>query len=137
MARDKRELMRECERVNKVLEAEALKLGLGTKRSLARMDEARLVDKVAFSYWAVLEFQEYVRRELADRPTCSASILINNGARLLHISPVTTKRYLAVLRAGDGPFRSMGDIIMLNPNYTAGEDSYWRDGPEPVDKETA
>src|SRR5512136_230805 len=98
MARQRHELIRACEHVNKELEQEAQKLGLGTKKSLARMDEARQVDKVAFSYWAQLEFQEYVRRELERHPTINASILINNGARLLHISPVTTKRYLAVLR---------------------------------------
>jgi hypothetical protein len=129
MARSKSELMRACERVNKILEAEAKEKELGTKKSLARMDEARQLDKVAFSYWATLEFQEYVRRELEKHPAINASILINNGARLLHLSPVTTKRYLAVMRAGEGPFRGMGDVVMLNPNYTSADGDYWQDVP--------
>jgi hypothetical protein len=137
MARDKRELERACERANKVLREEAQKLGLGTKKSLERMDEARQLDKVAFSYWATLEFQEYVRRRLEEHPVLNESGLINGGARLLHLSPVTTKRYLATLLAGEGPFRGMGDMVMLNPNYPADED-YWQDGPaQGTDEEEA
>jgi hypothetical protein len=127
--RQKPELLRECERVNKVLRKEAKKLDLGTKISLPRLEEARQVDLKSFSYWAQLEFKEYVRRELEHHPAINASILINNGARLLQISTATTKRYLAALRAGrTAPFSSLGDIVMLNPNYVSPDlDSYWQD----------
>ena len=136
MTRPNYELLRECERVNKLLKKEAERQGLGTRKSLARMEEARQNDKVAFSYWAQLEFQEYIRRELESHPTISASLLINKGARLLKLSPVTTKRYLAVLRSDDGPFSSFGDTVMINQNYTETED-YWQDSPtEPAESET-
>ena len=129
--RQKPELLRECERVNGLLREEAQKLDLGTKKSVSRMDEARHSDRESFSYWAQLEFREYIRRELESRPTVSASAMINDGARLLKISPATTKRYLAVLRAGrTGPFTSMGDIVMINANYVSSDkDSYWKDCP--------
>jgi hypothetical protein len=127
--RQKPELLRECERVNDLLRKDAKKLDLGTKKSLARMEEASRVDREAFSYWAQLEFKELIRRELENHPTINASILINKGARLLKLSPVTTKRYLAVLRAGStAPFASMGDIVMINPNYVSPEqDGYWQE----------
>jgi hypothetical protein len=118
--------MRECERVNEVLKKQAQKFELGTTKSLARMDEARQCDRETFSYWAQLEFQEYVRRQLERHPTMHASILINNGARLLRLSNITTRRYLAVMRSGDGPFSGLGDVIMLNANYTE-QDGYWRE----------
>ena len=126
MTRPKPELLRECERVNILLKKQAQQFELGTKKSLSRMDEARQYDREAFSYWARLEFQEYVRRQLEAHPTAHASNLINNGARLLRISSVTTRRYLAELRAGDGPFSGLGDTIMLNTNYTE-QDDYWAD----------
>ena len=136
MTRSKNELLRECERVNQLLKKEAERQGLGTRKSLARMEEARQNDKVAFSFWAQLEFQEYIRRELESHPTISASLLINKGARLLKLSPVTTKRYLAVLRSDDGPFSSFGDAVMINQNYTEIED-YGQDSPtEPAESET-
>lgn len=128
MTRPKPELLRECERVNLLLKKEAQQLDLGTKRGLARMDEAKQCDRETFSYWAQLEFQEYIRRRLELHLTINASLLINEGARLLKLSNATTKRYLAVLRSGAGPFTGMGDIIMLNPNYT-GQDDYWTDSP--------
>ena len=129
MARNKSELMRECERVNGILLVEAKKFELGTKKSLRRLDEARERDNQAFHQWARLEFQEYCRRCLERNPTIQASLLINEGARLLRISQATTKRYLAVLRAGrTSPFSSLGDVVMLNPNYVAPEqDSYWQE----------
>ena len=68
MTRPKPELLRECERVNQLLKKQAEKLELGTKKSLMRMDEARQCDRDAFSYWAQLEFQEYVRRQLERHP---------------------------------------------------------------------
>ena len=132
MTRPKPELLRECERVNQLLKKQAIKLALGTRKSLARMDEARQMDREALSYWARLEFQEYVRRQLEQHPTLHASILINNGARLLKLSSVTIRRYLAELRSGDGPFTGMGDIIMINPNYDE-QDDYWTE--EPIEEE--
>jgi hypothetical protein len=137
VTRPKAELLKACERVNKVLEEEAQRLELGTKKSLPRMDEARQYDKVAFSYWAQLEFQEFVRRQLDRHPTMNASILINSGARMLKISPATTKRYMAALRSGNGPFAGLGDIIMLNPNYIpTDQDDYWQENPsDPMEVE--
>ena len=126
MARPKPELLRECERVNKLLKKQAEELGLGTKKSLARMDEARQIGIKEFYYWALLEFQEYVRRQLETHQTFHASSLINDGAYKLKVSSAATKRYLGVLRSGHGPFSGIGDIIMLNPNYTE-QDDYWTD----------
>jgi hypothetical protein len=128
MTRPKPELLRECERVNRLLMKQAQTLELGTKKSLARLEEARQSDREAFSYWAQLEFQEYIRRQLEQHPAIHASLLINAAARLLKLSNLTTRRYLQVLRSGNGPFNSMGDIVILNPNYSE-QDDYWLDNP--------
>ena len=32
------------------------------------------------------------------------------------------------MRSGDGPFTGLGDIIVLNPNYTE-QDDYWLETP--------
>jgi hypothetical protein len=129
MSRNKSELMRECERVNALLLGEAKKLELGTKKSLVRMNEARECDMKTFYFWAKLEFQEYCRRQLERNPTIHASLLINEGAQKLGVSTATTKRYMVSLRAGrTSPFSSMGDIVMLNPNYVPSEmDPYWQE----------
>jgi hypothetical protein len=129
MTRPKPELLRECERVNRILKKQAQALELGTKKSLARLEEARGTDRETFSYWAQLEFQECIRRQLELHPVIQASLLINMGARLLKLSNLTTRRYLQVLRSYGGPFNSMGDIVVLNPNYDE-QDNYWLDNPE-------
>jgi hypothetical protein len=124
--RSKYERQRECEQVNRILQADAKRQTLGTKASQRRMDDARQHDSNAFSYWAQLEFREFIRRELEHRDTISASHLIRSGAYLLRISPITTKRYLFALTSQQGPFMQYGELVMLNPDYTATE-SYWQD----------
>jgi hypothetical protein len=133
------EIRRECERVNKLLLADARKQGLGTKSSRQRLDEARHDDSNAFSFWAQLEYREYIRRQLERRDTISASHLIKTGAYLLGISPVTAKRYLSALASEIGPFNQHGDLIMINPHYVPSEDdTYWLDdASDPVEGETA
>lgn len=129
MSNQKWELQRECKRVNLELEAEAEKLGLGTKRSLERLDTARQQeDMVALSHWSQLEFREICRRALEKHPAIQAHLLINDGARLLQLSPITIKRHLAVLCSRNGPFFKMGDIVMVSPHYKhVAKDDYWRD----------
>jgi len=78
-----------------------------------------------------MEFREYVRRQI-EHQAGSASALIIGGARLLGLSPETTKRYMFKLRTFGGPFSGLGDIVIINPNYQPRElDSYWLDVPEP------
>ena len=136
MTRPKPELLRECERVNELLKKQAQKYNLGTKKSLQRLDEARQCDRDALSFWAQLEFVEYVRRQLEQHPAIHASILINDGARLLKMSSVTTRRYLQVMRSKGGPFTGMGDTIMINSNYFE-QDDYWQDDPTDQEDEAA
>ena len=124
--RSKTDVQRECERVNELLKKEAQDLELGTKKSLARLEGAKN-DVSNFSYWAELEFREIVRRKLENHPALSSSSLINDGARLLGISPVTAKRYMSKLRSDKGPFSGLGDIVTINPNYVPKEeDDYWK-----------
>lgn len=128
--RSKTDVQRECERVNALLKEEAEQLMLGTKKSLSRLEGAKN-DASAFSYWAELEFREYVRRALEKHRTVTSSILVNGGARLLGLSPVTTKRYMGKLRSESGPFSGLGDIVTLNPNYVPKEeDAYWKGGDD-------
>jgi len=125
--RPKSKLLRESQRVNQLLREEAEELQLGTKQSLARMEQAKN-DASAFSYWAEMEFREYVRRALEKHRAINAVALINGGARMLGLSPVTTKRYMAKLRSENGPFGGLGDIVIVNPNYVPKEeDAYWQE----------
>jgi hypothetical protein len=115
----------ELERVNKILKDEAILLELGTKKSLPRLEQVKN-DSKAFTYWAELEFQEYIRRSLEKCSTSAIAILINGGARLLKLSPITTKRYMGKLCLDNGPFVAQGDTIAINPDYVSPEeDSYW------------
>ena len=133
MARSKTELHRECERVNRLLLEDAIRLQLGTTISLARLAEAKSNNKDEFSTWATLEFQEYVRRKLNDRDSVSANAMIYGGSRMLKLSPVTTKRYMGTLRSEGGPFGGLGDIVTFNPGYKSVEDDdYWKDTGEMV-----
>lgn len=130
--RSRYERQRECEQVNKILLADAKQKGLGTKRSRSRLEDARQNDSSAFSYWAKLEYCEYIRRELERRDTISASHLIKGGAYRIGISPVTAKRYLSVLTSEQGPFSQFGDLVMINPDYRPSEtDDYWQDDSQP------
>jgi hypothetical protein len=121
--------------VNEILKAEAEELQLGTKKSRGRMAESE-GDVRVHSYWAEMEFREFVRRQLEKHPSANAMSLINEGARLLGLSPVTTKRYLAKMRSKNGPFSGLGDIVTINPRYVPPEDDeYWREErPETVDR---
>lgn len=117
-------LKKESARVNELLKAEAIELRLGTTKSLKRLEDCK-GDLKAFSHWAELEFREYVRRKLEHHAGVSGS-LINTGARLLGLSPATTKRYLEKLRTEGGPFSGLGDEVIINPNYQSREaDAYW------------
>jgi hypothetical protein len=114
----------ECRRVNAFLLEEARKLDLGTTKSLARMDEARQLrgNRERFSRWARLEFREYIRRKLELHPDVRSSDMINGGALLLGVSPVTTRRYLADLRTGGtGPFIVQAGKVTINPFYVSPE----------------
>jgi len=124
--RSKSELAKECDQVNRMLRVEAESLGLGTRGSLERMEQAKH-DPSSFSYWAELEFREYVRRMLEKHGSMSAALLVNGGARLLKLSSVTTKRYLSKLRTEKGPFAGLGDVVVLNSHYCPAEDDdYWK-----------
>lgn len=128
--RAKNVLKSECRKINEVLKAEAKELRLGTKKSLGRLAECEN-DASAKSYWAEMEFREYVRRQLEIRTSVNAVSVINGGARLLGLSPVTTKRYLAKLRSERGPFSGLGDIVVINSHYVPKEDDeYWEDEDE-------
>lgn len=125
--RTKSTLKRECEKVNVLLRREAEELRLGTKVSLARLDGCK-DDLKAFSYWAKLEFQEYVRRTVEKNGSANAQALIYGGASKLKVNPETTKRYLRTLRAAGGPFAGLGETVVVNANYTPPEeDEYWVD----------
>lgn len=125
--RTKGQLRNRQRQVNEILKGEARSLGLGTKESLPRMNAVK-GDLAEFSFWAQKEFQEYVRRMLEARGSVSAVAMMNNGARLLGLNPVTTKRYMNKLRAQNGPFSGAGDIVILNPNYKPPEDDdYWQE----------
>lgn len=128
--KSKSALQKDCEQVNQVLKAEAIRLRLGTKISLARLDACK-GDLKAFSELAMMEFREYVRRALEKPGSMNAQVLMYEGARLLKLNPETTKRYLRTLRARGGPFAGLGDVVTLNPHYVAvEEDSYWLDEEE-------
>ncbi len=132
--RNKSELKKATARVNQVLKAEARVLGLGTKSSLERLEQCKN-DMPAFSKWAELEFREYVRRQL-EKHTCTSIVLINGGARLLGLSPATTKRYLGKLRVEGGPFGGLGDVVILNPRYVPKEeDDYWLSEEPPAEED--
>lgn len=125
--KSKSALQKDCEQVNQVLKAEAIRMRLGTKSSLARL-EACKGDLKAFSELAMMEFREYVRRALEKPGSMNAQVLMYEGARLLKLNPETTKRYLRTLRSSGGPFSGLGDVVTLNPHYVAVEDdSYWLD----------
>jgi hypothetical protein len=120
------ELRRASEQVNKILLDDAKRKGLGTKRSRQRLEDARQDDSAAFSYWAQLEYREYIRRQLERHDTINASHLIRGGAYQIGISPVTAKRYLSTLASEYGPFSQLGDLVMINVNYTPPEAApYW------------
>ena len=134
-ARDSRtQLEKDCERVNQLLKLEAVRLKLGTKNSLKRLDDARELSNITYSYWAKMEFQEFVRRQLEKQPTVDSDDLTYLVASVLRISSETVKRYVSVIRKGAGPFRCIGKMVMLNENYTG--DEYFTDPePEPADGE--
>ena len=127
--RSKTEVQRECERVNKILKEEAIALQLGTKTSMKRLEDSKTDAGIGtFSFWAELEFREYVRRNLEQHQSMTISTLILGGARLLGVSPMTTKRYMNKLRAENGPFGGLGDVVVINSRYIPREeDPYWRD----------
>lgn len=126
--RGKNELYKEGQRVNEILKEEADRLQLGTKGSLARLSAARSEGGSAFSTWAELEFREFVRRMLEKHTSISSNSAITEGARMLGVSPATTKRYMAKLRTARGPFGGLGDIVVINANYVSPEmDDYWKD----------
>ena len=134
MTRAKYDLKRECEGVNTLLRQEAIALDLGTTKSIKRL-EACKGDLTAYSRWAELEFREFVRRRIQHRAG-SATGLIIEGARLLDLSPATTKRYMQKLRSRRGPFSGLGDILTINPNYQPREeDDYWQDADDGVSRE--
>jgi hypothetical protein len=134
--RDKMTVKAECRRVNHLLRDEAEKLQLGVKGvSLQRLEQSRN-DQAVFSYWASKEFQEYVRRTLDERQAVSQNYLINEGARKLGLSPVTTKRYMSALRTANGPFGGLGDIVVINANYVpVEEDPYWTEATPEAEHE--
>jgi len=118
-------LKQDCEKVNQQLREEAAKLRLGTKASRDRLERSKS-DNQVFSYWATLEFREFCRRMIEGRGSANANGLIADGARLLGLSPVTTKRYLSTLRASGGPLAGLGEIVILNAHYSPiEEDGYW------------
>ena len=118
-------LKMDCERVNKQLREEAVRLQLGRKGSLDRLEQSKS-DNQLFHYWAVLEFREFCRREIERRGSANAGGLIVDGARLLGFSVVTAKRYMSELRARGGPLAGLGEVVILNAHYvTAEEDGYW------------
>ena len=127
-------LEKDCERVNQLLKGEAIRLDLGTKKSLKRLDDARELSNITYSYWARQEFQEFIRRQLERQPAIDSDDLIYSAASVLRISSETVKRYVSVIRKGAGPFRCIGKMVMLNENYTG--DEYFTDPePEPADGE--
>ena len=120
-------LKMDCERVNEQLREEAVKLRLGTKGSLDRLEQSKS-DNQLFHYWGVLEFREFCRREIEGRGSANAGGLIVDGARMFRCSVVTTKRYLNELRARGGPLAGLGDVVTLNARYApVEEDGYWRE----------
>lgn len=124
------ELRQEIARVNTILEEEARVLDLGTSKSLEILSQIR-GDNSAFSERAKLEFREYVRRQLLRKPTPGKKQLELGGARLLGLSPATTKRYMEELRTEHGPFSGLGEVVILNRNYVSPKDDpYWVDWDE-------
>ena len=133
--RKKYELMKDCARVNELLKAQAKQLGLGTKRSLARLSDCEN-DARAFHAWALLEFTEFCRRKLEGHTSVSASYLRKEGASKLKLATITTQRYMEKLRTEKGPLGGMGDIVTLNPNYVpSDEDDYWLEETQPAGQE--
>lgn len=125
----KQQLARDTAHVNQLLKDEGRRLLLGTKRSKARLETARLADdNTTYSYWARLEFLEYCRRQLEGHAVLPASVLIAEGARIIGLSLITTKRYMSELKAGaTAPLLGFGDNIMLNHGYVPpDEDPYWQ-----------
>jgi hypothetical protein len=122
------DLRRQQQQVNELLREEAVRLRLGTKESVPRLEAFRARgDMAEFSAWCEREFCEYIRRQVERGPR-SSGLLINDGARLLGISPATAKRYMGKLRAKGGPFAGLGDVVILNPRYQPREtDEYWQD----------
>lgn len=128
------ETLRACNRVNAALKEDGRRLGLGKKSSLRRLDQARSSDPAQFSYWAELEFREFVRRRIEEGKTVAGSDMIASGALLLGLSTETTKRYLKKLRASGGPFSGLGDIVTLNPRYVPPSLSeYWLEDEDDAD----
>jgi len=125
--KSKRELKKDIERVNRILEEEARDYDLGSPRTLETLSQLR-GDNQAFSERAKLEFREYVRRKLLKAPVPPKKALELGGARLLGLSPATTKRYMEELRTERGPLAGLGEIVILNRNYVRPEnDPYWTD----------
>ena len=133
--RDSRtQLERDCDRVNQLLRDEAIRLELGTRKSPKRLDEARELSNITYSYWAKLEFQEFIRRKLEKQPAIDSDDLIYSAASVLKISSETVKRYVGVIRKGIGPFRCIGKMVMFNENYTG--DEYFIDTSADPDSDT-
>jgi hypothetical protein len=135
--RTRYELKQECEKVNRLLLADAKRQGLGTKSSQARLNEARKNDSTSFSRWLRLEIREYIRRALERHDTINPPHAINNCAYLFKISQAATERHVKALCCDHGPFTWFGEVIMINPNYSEADD-YWTDAPsDQVESEDA
>ena len=102
-------------------------------------------DPRLYSARAKLEFREIVRRDLMGNweekkamehlPVGNRRALEHKGARLLDLNPVTTKRYMDVLRQPGGPCGGLGDDVYLNQFYVKPEDDdYWLDDQEQSDE---
>ena len=144
--RNKKQLLALIEKTNKTLAEEAKEKKLGTKASkriLAQLSS----DKVLESKRMVLEFREFVRREIMPEgwtakgahhttPMKMRRQLEVDGAALLGRNPMTTKRYMDTLTAKNGPFSQHGDYVFLNVNYLAPEENpYWLDVDDEDDED--
>ncbi len=130
--KQKSELKQDCKRVNEQLREDAVRLRLGTKGSLPRLEGCK-GDNQVFYYWGLLEFREFCRRMIERTGSADARGLIVDGARLLRVNQITTKRYLEALRARGGPLAGLGGIVTLNPHYvTVEEDGYWTESDLPL-----
>ena len=136
-AQSKKELLAGIDLVNTQLEEEAREFGLGRKNSRQILTQLES-DPRMHSARAKLEFREIVRRalmgnwdekkEMGHLPVGNRRALEHKGARLLDLNPVTTKRYMDVLRQPGGPFGGLGDDVYLNQYYVKPEDDdYWLD----------
>ncbi len=133
----KKRMLDGIDRVNLLMIEEANEIGLGRKNSLEILSQLR-GDNVLFSTRAKLEFREVVRRTIMNNweakkarghiPVGNRKALELKAARLLGISPVSSKRYMDSMRLAKGPFSGTGDDVYLNEFYTKPEeDEYWLD----------